>query len=806
MDNNRPRGREKNVTGPGKTVQKRGEGLHTGPVGDSGGYSGRPRGQGQSSAPQSGGSRAAGTRSGGGMKLILILLAVLLGGGGGIGALLGGQSGQPSQNIQSTPSGQSGQTGQPADWASLLGGLGGGSVSSGWQGEANTGRLNTAVDPSAREKRTRLLGGGQDTATIMVYMCGTDLESRSGMGTADLQEMLAASFGDNVRLLVYTGGCSGWKNNQVSSSANQIWQIKSGGMICLERDLGSVSMTSPATLTGFIQYCAEKYPASRYELILWDHGGGSISGYGYDQKFAATGSMGLGGIDKALTDAGVSFDFIGFDACLMATAENALMLTRHADYLIASEETEPGVGWYYTNWLTAFGKNPSMSTLEIGKKIADDFVDVCAQKCGGQLTTLSVIDLAELEATLPGSLTDFSQAASRLISSKQYEKLSTARGSAREFAQSSKIDHVDLVHMARNLGGQEADALAETLLSAVKYNRTSSNMTNAYGVSIYFPQKKLSTVDNAVAAYQQIGMDASYTRCIQQFASLGASAQAVSGGTQSPLPSLLGAAGGSSGGADAISSLLGAFLGGDVSSIAGLTSGNTGFLSNKAMDDAEIAQYLANTRFAPENLVWADGEDGTPVLRLSEDQWALVQTLELNVFYDDGEGYIDLGLDNTFSFDDNGGLLGVNDGTWLAINDQPVAYYHTTTTTDGDEIYSITGRVPVLHNGRRSELLLTFDNGTPYGYVSGIRAVYADGETDTVAKSDESLQPGDVLEFLCDYYSYDGGYLDSYLLGDPLTVTEEPLTISNVTLDGSTQATYLFTDIYNQRYWSPVIP
>ena len=52
--------------------------------------------------------------------------------------------------------------------------------------------------------------------------------------------------------------------------------------------------------------------------------------------------MNLAEIDEALTDGGVKFDFVGFDACLMATAENALMLTKHADYMIASEETEPG--------------------------------------------------------------------------------------------------------------------------------------------------------------------------------------------------------------------------------------------------------------------------------------------------------------------------------------------------------------------------------------------------------------------------------------------------------------------------------
>ena len=797
MNNNRPRGREKNVTGPGKTVNKRGEGLHTGPVGDSGGYSDRRE--------PSGGSGQRGTRSGGGMKLLILLAVLLLGGGGGLGTLLsgGGQSGgqtQPPSQIQ--------QPGQSAggDLSALLGGLNGGSVSSGWQGGANTGRLNTQVAPEAREKRTKLLGNGRDTATIMVYMCGTDLESRSGMGTSDLQEMLAADLGQNINLLVYTGGCKGWKNNLVSSSANQIWQVRDGGMVCLQKDLGSVPMTDPNTLTGYIQWCAKNYPADRYELIFWDHGGGSISGYGYDEKFASSGSMGLAGINTALKNAGVTFDFIGFDACLMATAETALMLTPYADYLIASEETEPGVGWYYTNWLTEFGKNTSKPTIEIGQKIVDDFVDVCAQKCRGQLTTLSVIDLAELEKTVPAKLTAFAQSTSQLIQAKEYQTVSGARSGAREFAQSSRIDQIDLVHLARNLGTAEGKALADALLSAVKYNRTSSNMTNAYGVSIYFPYQKLSNVDRAVASYQQIGMDAEYARCIKQFASLEVSGQAASGGTASPLPSLLGTLGGGAGDAAAVSQLLEAFLGGGFGRIAGLTSDNTAFLDDRALDLEETVQYLSENSFDPGALVWTANGDGTPSITLSEEQWGLVQTLDLNLFYDDGAGYIDMGLDNVYDFDDTGALLGVNDGTWLAIDGQPVAYYHTSTVDDGEN-YTITGRVPVLHNEQRAELLLAFDNEQPYGYVTGVRAVYTAGETDTVAKSGTELQPGDTLEFLCDYYSYDGGYQDSYLMGEPITVTGDELTVSDVPLEGGElRCTYRFTDLYNQNWWTPPIP
>ena len=128
MENNRPRGRERNVTGPGKTVQKRGGGLGTGPVGNASGY--QERGQRPSS-----GTRSAGTRSGGGMKLIILLLVLLLGGGGGLSALFGGQpeSQTPQPGQQQVQSGTGSSSTGNTNWAQLLSGLGGGSISSGWQ-------------------------------------------------------------------------------------------------------------------------------------------------------------------------------------------------------------------------------------------------------------------------------------------------------------------------------------------------------------------------------------------------------------------------------------------------------------------------------------------------------------------------------------------------------------------------------------------------------------------------------------------------------------------------------------------------
>ena len=130
-----------------------------------------------------------------------------------------------------------------------------------------------------------------------------------------------------------------------------------------------------------------------------------------------------------------------------------------------------------------------------------------------------------------------------------------------------------------------------------------------------------------------------------------------------------------------------------------------------------------------------------------------------------------------------------------------MAYYHESTVDDGEN-YSIIGRVPVLYNSERAELVLEFTDEVPYGTVVGVRRVYKDGETATVAKTMDTVKDGDVIDFVCDYYSYDGDYLDSYMLGDQLIIDGE-LNISDVyVVEAAANLTYLFTDIFNQQYWT----
>ena len=258
--NNRPHSRKTTYGKGSVNVGKTGKAGVSGPVGSGGRGESRPGGRG--SAPQ---------RAGGGSLLSLltiffalpkklrriVLIGVLLIGGfmfitGG----LGGQSAQlpaqvpefnPSQNVAAEPA-------TPAPTAAPV---------------PTEAPQQSAVSGAGREKRVVPLGGGKDTVTVMVYMCGTDLESKYGMGTSDLAEMTKAKISDKVNLIVETGGCKKWKNNIVSSSVNEIYKIETGGLQRLVSDAGNAAMTDPDNLTAFIDFCQENYPADRNILIFW---------------------------------------------------------------------------------------------------------------------------------------------------------------------------------------------------------------------------------------------------------------------------------------------------------------------------------------------------------------------------------------------------------------------------------------------------------------------------------------------------------------------------------------------------------
>ena len=102
----------------------------------------------------------------------------------------------------------------------------------------------------------------------------------------------------------------------------------------------------------------------------------------------------------------------------------------------------------------------------------------------------------------------------------------------------------------------------------------------------------------------------------------------------------------------------------------------------------------------------------------------MISDINLNVWIDDGEGYIDLGIDSVYNFDEEGSLLIDYAGTWVGINGQAVSYYQTDHKYVSDEDWAYNGYVPVLYNGERANIEIEFNAENPDGVVLGVRHIY----------------------------------------------------------------------------------
>ena len=261
---------------------------------------------------------------------------------------------------------------------------------------------------------------GAPVRTVMLFCCGSDLESYNGFATENLIQAMRSEYNGNLNFIVITGGADQWQMpseylsgaTKINPRYNQIWKLEGkkgtaehGKMTLLEsKGLSGFSgayMSDHLLLSAFIDYCYDNYPADIYDLILWDHGAGPVYGFSYDERSYDT--ISLSETVEALSATklylnGKKFDFIDFDVCLMCSVEIIEALTAFTDVLIASPEEEPGGGQYYTGWLDAVKEDPSIGAFDIGRIITDDFIEFYKEYSDGYPTIMTVVDIANFNS------------------------------------------------------------------------------------------------------------------------------------------------------------------------------------------------------------------------------------------------------------------------------------------------------------------------------------------------------------------------------------------------------------------------
>ena len=237
---------------------------------------------------------------------------------------------------------------------------------------------------------------------VMLYLCGTDLESEGEMATNNLEMIKNTIPNSSVNVLIQTGGTKEWKAKErigldIATDKLQRWSYGEDGFV-LEDELENASMSKYTTLSDFISWSAENFPAKKHLLIIWDHGGGSSAGLIVDELHDHS-IMSLEGLERGLKDAGVHFDLFMTDACLMASLETAQAIKPYADYFIASEEVLPGYGSNYAEWLQSLYDEPECDAPRLGANICNATQIMYAEMADdGSLKglTFSTIDLSKI--------------------------------------------------------------------------------------------------------------------------------------------------------------------------------------------------------------------------------------------------------------------------------------------------------------------------------------------------------------------------------------------------------------------------
>ncbi len=352
----------------------------------------------------------------------------------------------------------------------------------------------------------------QDDQTILIYLCGSDLESNgqtsassaAGYASGDITEILkVGSQPDDVNVVIETGGAKCWKTTHgINKSYLERYHVANKSLVRDSQET-KANMGLASTLQDFLTWGVQTYPADRISLILWNHGG-AMRGVCYDENYSSdclTNSEVKTAVANTFTSLGRStsdkFEWIGYDACLMQVQDIAEFNSQYFNYMVASEESEAGAGWDYDNWIDdAYAKK---TTPNILKAICDSFL---AEQGSSSDQTLSYLDLSYMSA-YKSAWETMSSTINSMISSYGKSKFQTLMKTCQYYGSDSDcegysyfgiLDAKDVVNKIRATSAfSSASTQTSAVLSAfnnlVAYSKAGTQAGNSYGLCCFFPMK-----------------------------------------------------------------------------------------------------------------------------------------------------------------------------------------------------------------------------------------------------------------------------------------------------------------------------
>lgn len=606
---------------------------------------------------------------------------------------------------------------------------------------------NTDGNTLPEKDETVIAATSTKEKTIMIYMIGSNLESESGLATADIEEILDADYGNNVNIVIQSGGCTNWQNNIMKDNTVQRFYVENDDLTEL-KSMGRISMVDTNTLSDFITYTASAYPAEDYILLLWDHGGGVPIGFGYDEldPYNTLTEVELG---EALQTANIKFESIIFDACNMCTLEIARAIEDYAEYMVAAESYVTGCGLYYTDFITGMDSQEANDPMDYCEIIVKGYMDSLREDQA--VGSMSMIDLDRVDAVYNAYI-NYIDSVNTDVNSGMYAEYTKAR---RNCGLYEGTDSVDLITLATNYNTDMSSALINAVVNAVAY--TDSDLLYGHGIAAYSP---FNMVEDYMYARDSLS-GLSYDERIIDFYDTYASIQ-------------LGYMG-----EDYINSYAGDWY-------------NAEGVDSYVEEGTEAATYSVAT----------SSKNGTDVIELSDDDLEILDSVTVSaiLMMDDETGLL-LGEDYYNNFDEDYDVIIDKPDYWVCVNDNIACYicmdiYKDDATDD----WSQTGIVYAQRNGEDILLLLYYDQDYPTGTVLG----YVPYDFETGEGNGGKYLPlndDDSIDLVYPCISITTGETEYITLDEPFLASSLKLSYQEIELtDYKTVTYYSIYDIYGNIY------
>ena len=330
--------------------------------------------------------------------------------------------------------------------------------------------------------------------TIMIYMCGADLESGSGYASSDISEILSVNGQpDDVNIILETGGSHSWHGYGINANYLSHYHVENKSLV-LDSQLPKANMGLQSTFESFLNWGLEEYPAYNTGVVFWNHGG-ALDGCCFDENFgddsllnsetsrAFSNVLGARGIDK--------LEFVGYDCCLMQVQDIAEFNSHYFNYMVASEEAEDAAGWAYDRWVGSVYNHKT--TREILKANCDGSVAVWGQSSDQTLSYLDLSKMANYHAAFEAMAS-----AIKSTAKNNYSSFKSLLGTIKDYGSgwwSSGLQSygtIDGMDFFNKLGNNSKYTSYQSYITAVKtaynqlvaYSKTGTSAGNSNGLAI----------------------------------------------------------------------------------------------------------------------------------------------------------------------------------------------------------------------------------------------------------------------------------------------------------------------------------